>query len=54
MNQTNELDVQSAFVGAVIVASSISIIIIQMANLLSGDEIEVQEINPEAIYELFW
>ena len=31
-----------------------SIIIIQVANLLSGDEIEVQEINPEAIYELFW
>ena len=31
-----------------------SIIIIQMANLLSGDEIEVQEINPEEICELFW
>ena len=31
-----------------------SIFIIQVANLLSGDEIEVQEINPEAIYELFW
>jgi NADH:ubiquinone oxidoreductase subunit 6 (subunit J) len=30
MNQTNDLDIQTAFVGAVIVASSISIIIIQM------------------------
>ena len=31
-----------------------SIIIIQMANLLSGDEIEIQGINPEDIYALFW
>ena len=32
MNQTNDLDIQTAFVGAVIVASSISIIIIQLIN----------------------
>ena len=31
-----------------------SIIIIQVANPLSGDEIEIQGINPEAIYDLFW
>lgn len=31
-----------------------SIIIIQVANPLSGDEIEIQGINPEEICELFW
>ena len=31
-----------------------SIIIIQVDNPLSGDEIEIQGINPEEIYELFW
>ena len=31
-----------------------SIIIIQVANPLSGDEIEINEINPEDIYDLFW
>ena len=30
------------------------IIIIQIANPLSGQEIEIQEINPEIIYDLFW
>lgn len=30
------------------------IIIIQIANPLSGQEIEIQEINPETIYDLFW
>ena len=29
-------------------------IIIQIANPLSGQEIEIQEINPEIIYDLFW
>lgn len=29
-------------------------IIIQIANPLSGQEIEIQEINPEEIYDLFW
>ena len=31
-----------------------SIIIIQVENPLSGDEIEIQGINPEEICELFW
>lgn len=31
-----------------------SIIIIQIDNPLSGDEIEINEINPEDIYDLFW
>ena len=31
-----------------------SIIIIQVANPLSGDEIEINEINPEELYDLFW
>ena len=31
-----------------------SIIIIQIDNPLSGDEIEINEINPEEIYDLFW
>ena len=31
-----------------------SIIIIQVDNPLSGDEIEIQGINPEEICELFW
>lgn len=31
-----------------------SIIIIQIDNPLSGAEIEIKEINPEEIYELFW
>ena len=30
------------------------IIIIQIANPLSGQEIEIQEINPEIIHDLFW
>ncbi len=30
------------------------IIIIQVANPLFGEEIEIQEINPKAIYDLFW
>lgn len=30
------------------------IIIIQIANPLSGQEIEIQGINPEIIYDLFW
>ena len=31
-----------------------SIIIIQIDNPLSGAEIEIKEINPEDIYDLFW
>ena len=31
-----------------------SIIIIQIDNPLSGAEIEINEINPEDIYDLFW
>ena len=31
-----------------------SIIIIQIDNPLSGAEIEIREINPEDIYDLFW
>jgi len=30
------------------------IIIIQIDNPLSGDEIEINEINPEELYDLFW
>lgn len=35
-------------------SSKDSIIIIQIANPLSAHEIEIQEINPESIYDLFW
>ena len=31
-----------------------SIIIIQVANPLFGEEIEINEINPEELYDLFW